>query len=80
MIVLSRGGVIRSIQNWNKQLLPTRVKKNQAAYDRAYYFVMRFDGNSGSQAEVRRTLALDPRMVRFSVVKLADKLETVVKV
>lgn len=80
MLILNRGGVIRSIQNWDKRLLPTRVKKNQAAYDRAYHFVMRFDGNAAAQAEVRRTLALDPRMVRFSVVKLADKLETVVKV
>ena len=35
---------------------------------------MRFDSSAETQQEIRRTLGLDPRMVRFSVVKLGDKL------
>ena len=38
---------------------------------------MRFDSSGPVQAAVRRTLGLDPRMIRFSVVKLGDQLEEI---
>lgn len=38
---------------------------------------MRFDASGPVQAAVRRTLSLDPRMIRFSVVKLGSKLEEI---
>lgn len=38
---------------------------------------MRFDASIATQLSVRRTLGLDPRMIRFSVVKLGSKLEEV---
>lgn len=38
---------------------------------------MRFDSSGAVQKAVRRTLGLDPRMVRFSVVKLGQKLEEI---
>jgi small subunit ribosomal protein S6 len=38
---------------------------------------MRFDSSGAVQSAVRRTLGLDPRMIRFSVVKLGDKLEDI---
>lgn len=41
---------------------------------------MRFDSNTITQKEIKRTLGLDPRMVSFSVIKLGEKLEEVVAV
>ncbi|TGZ83976.1 ribosomal protein S6 [Ascodesmis nigricans] len=79
MSILNRGGVIRSIQNWDKQLLPKRVRKHQAYYDHGHYFLMRFDANGSTQAEVQRIMGLDPRMVRFSVVKVGSKLEEIAR-
>jgi small subunit ribosomal protein S6 len=38
---------------------------------------MRFDASGPVQTSIRRTLSLDPRMIRYSVVKLGDKLEEV---
>jgi small subunit ribosomal protein S6 len=38
---------------------------------------MRFDASGPVQSAVRRTLSLDPRMIRFSVVKIGDKLEEI---
>ena len=35
---------------------------------------MQFDASVKAQQEVRRFLSLDPRMIRFSVVKIGDKL------
>lgn len=38
---------------------------------------MRFDSSANVQHAIRRTLGLDPRMIRFGVVKLGDKLEDI---
>ena len=35
---------------------------------------MQFDASAAVQQQVRRSLGLDPRMIRFSVVKVGDKL------
>jgi Ribosomal protein S6 len=37
---------------------------------------MRFDSNAATQAAMCRSLRLDPRMIRFSVIKLAQRLGT----
>ncbi|KAI9887242.1 MAG: hypothetical protein M1823_000913 [Watsoniomyces obsoletus] len=36
---------------------------------------MRFDSSGHAQVELRRILALDPRMIRFGVVKLGKTFE-----
>lgn len=42
---------------------------------------MRFDGSSTIQNDVRTTLGLDPRMIKFSSVKLGDgKLDSLAKI
>jgi small subunit ribosomal protein S6 len=38
---------------------------------------MQFDAAAPVQAAIQRTLGLDPRMIRFSVVKVGDKLEEI---
>lgn len=35
---------------------------------------MQFDSSIETQQAIRRNLGLDPRMIRFSVVKIGDKL------
>ncbi|CCX14385.1 ribosomal protein S6 [Pyronema domesticum] len=79
MAVLNGGGVVRSIKNWDTQLLPRRTRKHQTYYDRGHYFLMRFDSNAGTQQNLRDVLGLDPRMVKFSVVKVGSKLEEIVQ-
>ena len=41
---------------------------------------MRFDSSARTQHAVRKTLGLDPRMVRYSVVKMGSTLEEVKEV
>ncbi|RKF59512.1 37S ribosomal protein MRP17, mitochondrial [Erysiphe neolycopersici] len=71
-IILRNGGIIRSLSNWGRFSLPRKVHKNQAIHTEGQYFIMRFDSSSKTQQEVRNTLGLDPRMIRFSSVKLGD--------
>jgi small subunit ribosomal protein S6 len=80
-LILRSGGTIRGISNWGVFSLPKRTRKHQAQYTDGHYFVMRYDASSAIQDDVRKTLGLDPRMIKFSSVKLGDgKLETLSKI
>jgi len=46
-----------------------------------HYFIMRYDASSKTQDSVRKTLGLDPRMIKFSTVKLGNgTLESISKI
>ena len=72
--ILSSRGVVRGITNWGPFLLPKPTTKHQTQHHTGHYFVMRFDASASTQQSVRRSLGLDPRMIRFSVVKIGDRL------
>ncbi|KAI7525374.1 hypothetical protein KC343_g14471, partial [Hortaea werneckii] len=74
-LVLAAGGVVRGITNWGTFLLPKPARKQGATYHQGHYFILRFDSSAKTQHAVRRTLGLDPRMIRYSVVKMGSKLE-----
>ena len=79
MTVLGGGGVVRSLKNWNTLLLPRRVRKHQTYYDRGHYFQMRFDCSPATQRSLRNVLGLDPRMIKFSCVRLGSTLEEIAR-
>ncbi|KAL1875745.1 hypothetical protein VTK73DRAFT_9866 [Phialemonium thermophilum] len=79
-LILGQGGVVRSMANWGVFSLPRVVSHNQARHHNGHYFVLRFDSSSRVQDAVRSHLALDPRVIRSTSVKLGDgKLETLSK-
>ncbi|KAF3930691.1 hypothetical protein ABW19_dt0208314 [Dactylella cylindrospora] len=81
MQVISNGGVIRGINNWEVTYLPKKVRKHQATHKIGHYFLMRFDCDPQTQKVVRDTLGVDPRMLKFSVVKMGTgKLEDISRV
>ena len=42
-----------------------------------HHFLIRFDASPGVQRLVRKTIAVDPRMIRCGVVKMGDTLKEV---
>lgn len=72
--ILNNKGVIRGLKNWGQFDLPRPTTKHQAQHRQGHYFIMQFDSSIRAQEEVKRTLRLDPRLIRFSVVKIGDKL------
>ncbi|TKA69552.1 hypothetical protein B0A49_05736 [Cryomyces minteri] len=79
-IVLNAGGVVRGITNWGTFPLPKPLRKHQTLHHTGHYFIMRFDSSARAQHAVRRTLGLDPRMIRYSVVKMGSTLEQIKEV
>jgi small subunit ribosomal protein S6 len=62
------------MKNWGQFDLPRPTTKHQTQHRQGHYFVMQFDASVKAQQDVRRFLSLDPRMIRFSMVKIGDKL------
>jgi len=80
-LILNSGGTIRGIKNWGIFSLPKKTRKHQEQRKDGHYFIMRYDASSRTQADVRTTLGLDPRMIKFSTVKLGDgTLESISKI
>lgn len=69
--------MVRGITDWGRFLLPKPLRRHNARYDSGHYFIMRFDSSARTQHAVRRTLGLDPRMIRYSVVKMGSTLEQI---
>ena len=80
LLILSSGGVVRGISNWGINTLPRVVKKHQATYHEGHYFLMRFDSSAKAQQQVKTTLGLDPRMIKFSIVRMGRTLEEIGKI
>ncbi|KZZ90099.1 37S ribosomal protein Mrp17 [Ascosphaera apis ARSEF 7405] len=75
--VLRGGGVIRGYTNWGVFMLPKPTTKHQTRHTHGHHFIMRFDAPSEIQQQIRNTLSLNPRMIRFGVVKLGDRLDQI---
>jgi small subunit ribosomal protein S6 len=65
------------VTNWGTFLLPSPITKAETKYFHGHYFLMRFDSDARTQHAMKRTLSLDPRMLRFSIVKMGQKLEDI---
>ncbi|ORY15340.1 37S ribosomal protein Mrp17 [Clohesyomyces aquaticus] len=76
-IVLEKNGVVRGITNWGTFLLPKPARKLQSVHHTGHHFIMRFDASPRTQHALRRTMSLDPRMIRYSIVKMGVKLEEI---
>jgi small subunit ribosomal protein S6 len=79
-IILSQRGVVRGYTNWGTFLLPKPAKKLQSTHHYGHHFIMRFDASAKAQHALRRTMSLDPRLIRYSVVKMGEKFEDIVEV
>ncbi|KAF2112986.1 37S ribosomal protein Mrp17 [Lophiotrema nucula] len=76
-IILDKQGVVRGITNWGTFLLPKPAKKLQSTHHTGHHFIMRFDASPRTQHALRRTMSLDPRLIRYSVVKMGEKFEDI---
>ncbi|MCJ1461947.1 hypothetical protein MMC07_000547 [Pseudocyphellaria aurata] len=79
-MILSSGGVIRGITNWGPYLLAKPKVRAQVLHDSGHHVIMRFDCSPKAQEMVRKSVAIDPRMLRCGVVKLGGTLKEIMNV
>jgi small subunit ribosomal protein S6 len=73
--------VVRGLTNWGVFHMPKATKgpKGSTKHHVGHYYVMRFDASPKTQHMVRRMLGLEPRLLRFSCVRLGRTLRTISK-
>ncbi|KAG5518595.1 hypothetical protein PMAC_002991 [Pneumocystis sp. 'macacae'] len=73
-IIINKGGIIRELEDWGNMVLPKKIKKHQQIHYEGHHWTMLFDSNPQTQHEINRILKLDPRIIRYSIIKLGNKL------
>jgi len=79
MHVLNAGGAVRGIHSWGTCRLPQRMKRHQQYYEKGDYWTMHFDTSPRTLHSLNSIMRGDPRVIRWTMLKLGEKLEDVVK-
>ncbi|KAL8280630.1 hypothetical protein RQP46_006953 [Phenoliferia psychrophenolica] len=84
-LILANGGVVRSLDHWGTRNLPQRMKRGDGSsfsgvcVRRALgYWTMRFDANPPTVAALNERLRLDPRVLRWTTLKVGTTLAQVI--
>ncbi|KAJ3516435.1 hypothetical protein NLJ89_g1136 [Agrocybe chaxingu] len=75
MHVMNAGGVVRNLNSWGTRTLPQRMKRHGRPQEVGDYWTMHFDANPTTLKSLNGLMRRDPRVLRWTVLKLADKVE-----
>jgi small subunit ribosomal protein S6 len=70
-LVEKNKGVRIKVDEWGKKTLAYLVKK----FDKGYYVLLQYCGNSGITEELEKDLKLDDRVLKYQTIKLSDKAD-----
>ncbi|KZT08460.1 uncharacterized protein LAESUDRAFT_723984 [Laetiporus sulphureus 93-53] len=77
--VMKNGGVVRDIKSWGTLSLPQRMRRHKQYFEIGDYWTMKFDASPRSLRQLNTLMKLDPRVIRWTTLKLGDKVEDVVR-
>ena len=64
-------GVVTKVDEWGKKTLAYDIKK----FDKGFYVLLQYCGESGLTAELKRELSLDDRILKYQTIKLSDNAD-----
>ncbi|KAF4621278.1 hypothetical protein D9613_000755 [Agrocybe pediades] len=77
--VLNNGGVVRNINSWGTKTLPQKMKRHGPYQTVGDYWTMHFDTSPRTLRSLNGILRRDPRVLRWTVLKVADRVEDLSK-
>ncbi|KAG6903025.1 hypothetical protein C0995_007458 [Termitomyces sp. Mi166 len=77
--VLNNGGVVREIKYLGTLTLPQRMRRHKAVHSVGDYWTLHFDTAPRTLRTLNAIMRGDPRVIRWTVLKLADKVEDIAK-
>ncbi|KAG6886156.1 hypothetical protein C0993_000674 [Termitomyces sp. T159_Od127] len=75
--VLKEGGVVREIKYLGALSLPQRMRRHKAVHSVGDYWTLHFDTAPRTLRSLNAIMRRDPRVIRWTVLKLAEKVEDV---
>ncbi|KAF8967858.1 ribosomal protein S6 [Flammula alnicola] len=79
MHVMNSGGVVRNINSWGTRTLPQRMKRHGPLQSVGDYWTLHFDASPRTLRSLNGIMRRDPRVLRWTVLKLADRVEDLSK-
>ncbi|KAH9915675.1 ribosomal protein S6 [Fomitopsis serialis] len=76
--VWDRGGVVRRLNSWGTKTLPQRMRRHKQYHQIGDYWTMDFDASPRTLRTLNNLMRADPSVVRWTVLKLGDKVENIV--
>ncbi|ORY75338.1 ribosomal protein S6 [Leucosporidium creatinivorum] len=76
-LILANGGVVRSLDHWGTRHLPQKMRRGDGSSLTGDYWTMRFDANPPTVAALNERLRLDPRVLRWTTLKVGATLQAV---
>ncbi|ODQ64183.1 ribosomal protein S6 [Nadsonia fulvescens var. elongata DSM 6958] len=67
-LILNNRGVVRNIEYQGTKHLPKIINRHQQTHIFGTIFSMKFDTSPAVQSEIKRTMNMDPRIVRTMIV------------
>ncbi|KAI0940444.1 hypothetical protein AcW1_003638 [Taiwanofungus camphoratus] len=77
--VMQGGGVVRRLKSWGTLSLPQRMRRHKLYHNVGDYWTMHFDAAPRTLNELSALMRRDPRVVRWTMLKLGDRAEDVVR-
>ncbi|KAI0745435.1 ribosomal protein S6 [Earliella scabrosa] len=75
--VLNNGGVVRKLDSWGTRTLPQRMRRKKQYHNIGDYWTMQFDASPTTLSSLNAIMRHDPRVVRWTSLKVGEKLEDV---
>ncbi|KAF9451941.1 hypothetical protein P691DRAFT_698162 [Macrolepiota fuliginosa MF-IS2] len=79
--IMNAGGVVRKVESWGTMQLPQRMKKKRTnAYEHiGDYWTLHCDTSPQTLRSLNNFMRRDPRVLRWTVLKLGDRVEDVAR-
>ncbi|KAF9465005.1 ribosomal protein S6 [Collybia nuda] len=77
--VMNAGGVVRNINSWGTLTLPQRMRRHGEIHSTGDYWTMHFDTAPRTLRSLNSIMRRDPRVIRWTVLKLGAKVEDIAK-
>lgn len=76
-LLIDNGGAVRGTQYWGRRRLPQRARRHQQWHTEGDHFLMQFDTNPRVLNTLSSRLQSDPRVVKWTTLKLGERLEQI---
>jgi len=77
--VMDNGGVVRKLTSWGTLSLPQRMHRHKQYFSIGDYWTMHFDASPRTLRSLNMLMKSDPRVIRWTTLKLGEKVEDVVQ-
>lgn len=76
-LLIDNGGAVRGTQYWGRRTLPQKARRHQQWHTEGDHFLMQFDTNPRVLNTLSSRLRSDPRVIKWTTLKLGERLEQI---